>query len=498
LNPGLARGVLRMRPDVGRADAFRPDGIYLLPETIADLPPVAGIMTAGEGNPLSHIQLLARNLGIPNVSVDEQLIQRFEAHDGKKVVLAVSPAGLVELAADGSRWEEIFSDGQEEPQALIRPDLEKLDLGVKSFVGLDELKADDSGRIVGPKAAKLGELRHHFPQAVSPGVAIPFGLFRTTVLDQPYKNSGQTVYEWMVASYRKLEKLPAGSSAREAQTEQFRAELYDLILNTRLDKGFRNGLQQALAKHIGPEGSYGVFVRSDTNVEDLPGFTGAGLNLTLPNVVGTDNLLEAIPRVWASPFTARAFAWRQSLMDKPEHVYPAVLLLKSVPNDKSGVMVTQDLDTGDRAVLSVAVNEGVGGAVDGQSAESLRIDTRDGSVRLLASATAVWRRMPAAGGGVAKLPVSGDEKVLQPQEIKQLITLAKELPERFPPITDDDGNPAPADIEFGFRDGKLQLFQVRPFLESRDRPGESYLRGMDESLQGRLNKAVDMQAVPKS
>ena len=36
------------------------------------------------------------------------------------------------------------------------------------------------------------------------------------------------------------------------------------------------------------------------------GFTGAGLNLTLPNVVGYENLLAGIADVWASPFTARA------------------------------------------------------------------------------------------------------------------------------------------------------------------------------------------------
>ena len=57
-------------------------------------------------------------------------------------------------------------------------------------------------------------------------------------------------------------------------------------------------------------------MRSDTNVEDLAGFTGAGLNLTLPNVVGFDNLVRAISQVWASPFTARAFAWRQSHIDQ--------------------------------------------------------------------------------------------------------------------------------------------------------------------------------------
>ena len=498
LNPGLARGVLHVHPDLAQLDDFNSNGVYLLPETVSDLPPIAGIMTAGEGNPLSHIQLLARNLGIPNVSVDEQLLPRFESHDGKNIVMAVSPAGLVELSEDGPRWDSVFGKGGGAGKALIRPDLEKLDLNVKDFISLDDLNASDSGRIVGPKAAKLGELRQHFPEAVAPGVAIPFGRFRETVLDTPYKNSGKTVYAWMLSEYQRLHALPDGSKQREEQTEKFRAELYDLILNIRLDDDFINALRQSLEKNIGPPGSYGVFVRSDTNVEDLPGFTGAGLNLTLPNVVGMDDLVKAIPQVWASPFTQRAFAWRQSLMDKPENVYPAVLLLKSVPNDKSGVMVTQDIDTGDKAVLSVAVNEGVGGAVDGQSAESLRIDTRDGSVRLLASATAVWRRVPAASGGVDKLPVSGDQSVLKPDEIKQLITLAKQLPNRVPPITDDDGNPAPADIEFGFLNGKLQLFQLRPFLESRDSQGAAYLGDMDKSLQDKLNKTVNMQEMPGS
>ena len=244
------------------------------------------------------------------------------------------------------------------------------------------------------------------------------------VLDKPYKDTGDTVYQWMVSQYQRIHSMPEGSEQREEVTEGFRSELYDLIVHTPLDADFRSRLQRVLEANVGPVATDGVFVRSDTNVEDLPGFTGAGLNLTLPNVVGMDELLNAIPRVWASPFTARAFAWRQSLMDQPQHVYPSILLLKSVANDKSGVLVTQDLESGDRAILSVAVNEGVGGAVDGQSAESLRIDTRDGSVRLLAAATAPWRRVPAAGGGVDKLPVSGDESVLKPDEVQQLITLA--------------------------------------------------------------------------
>ena len=153
------------------------------------------------------------------------------------------------------------------------------------------------------------------------------------------------------------------------RTEIFRAELEAAIASAAPQSEFVANLKRKLKGVFGEDGSYGVFVRSDTNVEDLPGFTGAGLNLTVANVVGADNILKAISRVWASPFTARSFAWRQSLMDKPEHVYPAVLLMLSVDADKSGVLVTQDIDTGSRDWLSVAVNEGVGGAVDGQSAE---------------------------------------------------------------------------------------------------------------------------------
>ena len=56
-------------------------------------------------------------------------------------------------------------------------------------------------------------------------------------------------------------------------------------------------------------------------------------------------------------------------------------------SDKSGVLVTQDIDTGDRTIVSVAVNEGLGGAVDGQAAESLRIPLDGSPVRVLATAT---------------------------------------------------------------------------------------------------------------
>jgi hypothetical protein len=495
LNPGLARGVLHAAPDMTKAASFQPDGIYVLPETVSDLPPLAGILTAGAGNPLSHVQLLARNLGIPNVAVDQSLLPELRKHDGQRIVLAVSRAGLVEINGDSPRWDAAFGkDRQPESNVMFEPDVAKLDLARREFVSLNVLRATDSGRIVGPKAAKLGELKAHFPDRIAPGVGIPFGLYREAVLDRPYKGSGKTVYQWMVESFRKLEAMPAGSPEAARFGEQLRAEIYAIVRNTDPGPRFRERLRAAMAREFGRDFKGGVFIRSDTNVEDLPGFTGAGLNLTLFNVVGFENIVKGISEVWASPYTARAWAWRQSHMKGPEHVYPAVLLLRTVPSDISGVMITQDVDSGDAGMLSVAVNEGVGGAVEGQAAESVRIDRRSGDLRLLAVATAPRRMVPLPTGGIGMRPTSGAETLLGANEVKQLIAFADEIPRKFPQFG-EDGKPVAADVEFAFVDGKLWLLQIRPFNESRKARGASYLAQMDQSLAGRLGGTVDLKEV---
>lgn len=495
LNPGLARGILRAAPNMQRVEDFRPDGIYVLPETVADLPPVGGILTAGAGNPLSHVQLLARNLGIPNVAVDASLLPALRGNDGQRIVLAVSPAGLVQIDADGPHWDTVLGhDVKADAAVMFAPDLKKLDLTQRDFVNLGDLRASDSGRIVGPKAAKLGELKARFPARVAPGIGIPFGLYRETVLEQPYRNAGKTVYQWMVDSFRQLESLPAGSLAARAFSDKLRAEIYAIVRNTDPGVPFRARLRTAMTQTFGPGFNGGVFVRSDTNVEDLPGFTGAGLNLTLFNIVGFENIVAAITEVWASPYTPRAWAWRQSHMQGPEHVYPAVLLQQTVPADISGVMITQDIDSGDPRVLSVAVNEGVGGAVEGQAAESLRINRKTGEVRLMASATAPRRMVPLAQGGIARLPVSGSETLLEPNAIKQLIAFADEIPKQFPQLG-EDGKPLAADVEFAFVKDKLWLLQIRPFNESRKARGASYLIEMDRALESNLKRTVNMREV---
>lgn len=485
LNPGLARGILRLN-----ADNPRPDGIYLLPQTTAHLSPVAGILTLDAGNILSHVQLLAANMGIPNVVVDRSLLPRLTAMEGKPVVLAVSPGGRVLLAEDGPAWEARLGQAAR-PSAGLGPDLARLDLASRAPVPLDDLRAADAGRRVGPKAARLAELKHHYPATVADGLVLPFGAFRA-FLEQPMAGTGtgrnMSAFDWMQAEYRRLASVP--DSQRAGAAARLRQRLRTWVETTDPGQGFRASLRQAMEARFGKEDSYGVFVRSDTNMEDLPGFTGAGLNLTVPNVVGFEQVVKAIQRVWASPFTERAFAWRQMRMENPEHVYVSVLLQRSVPADKSGVMLTMNLESGSTGQYTVAVNEGVGGAVAGQSAEELRIDAATGAVRLLAEASATVHPALADGGGLARRPVQGGP-VLTAAEAEQLRQLGLQLPWRFPQ-RDEAGALAPADVEFGFVAGRLALFQVRPYLQSKAARRDHFLLALDAPMRARAHAWIDL------
>ncbi len=491
LNPGLSRGVLHISLNE-KEQTFEQNGIYVLPVTTSDLPRVSGILTAGEGNSLSHVQLLARNLGIPNVAIDPKLFDLLKPFDGKPVVLAVSQQGVVKLAEDSKQWDSVFAQKQEEPKSLIRPDMEKLDVGEKRFLSLAAMRSSDSGRVAGPKAANLGELKHHFPEAVTEGLVIPFGVFYD-LMGQEFTPGGPSAIGWLKGQYEKMDSVRADDAKHQQVVEETLSAMQAWLLAVDPGDDFRRRLRSEMERVLGKDGNYGVFVRSDTNVEDLPGFTGAGLNKTVANVVGFENILSAIKRVWASPFAKRPFYWRQMHMEHPEDLYISVLLMKSVPVEKSGVLVTADLKTGSSDWLSVAINEGVGGAVAGQFAEEIRINGKDGSVVLQAQASEPQKRIVPLTGGVQKIAASGRNNVLTLAEITTLRTFARDIPERFPMLRDLKEQAVPADVEFGFLNNKLVLFQIRPFLNSTHARNSLFLNNMDSQLHKRANMWVDIR-----
>ena len=75
------------------------DKIYIFQRPPADLKPIAGIATVEEGNMVSHVQLLARNLGIPNAALTSSNLNSLKKFEGQKVMLKhkLKPGDVLEL-----------------------------------------------------------------------------------------------------------------------------------------------------------------------------------------------------------------------------------------------------------------------------------------------------------------------------------------------------------------------------------------------------------------
>jgi hypothetical protein len=511
LNPGLAFGRLRVAP---KDLSYTRDDIVALPDTPADLDPAAGILTQGEGNVLSHVQLLARALGIPNVVLGPSAYQKITPHDGQRVFFIVTPRGRVIIKdasamtpQDHSVYEEYTRNqarradgslGGGGPRLHI--DRTKIDLSRNMPIDLNDVRRKDSGRFCGPKAAYLGELKHLFPAHVARGIVVPFGAYydhyQNAKVAVPEKLRGQGIAQpgerlpdFVERTYKEFFDIliPAKKSEKDLaawimpRLDIIRYSIRQAPLSPQLKQAIRDGLdKEGLLMDGDKSQSVGCFVRSDTNVEDLENFNGAGLNLTVFNRKSLDDIDEGLKEVWASPFEFRSFSWRQTLIDDPLWVLSSVVILESVPNDKSGVLVTADFNTGDPGKMTVATSEGVGGAVDGTSAETLLWSPKD--VVLLSLFKSPWRNQLLPGGGTAIVPATGKDTVLAPDELKQIIAAGQKISETFEPVHDPAGQPRPWDIEFGFKDGKLWLFQCRPFLgndELKNIPALAPLEGPD-------------------
>src|SRR5262249_16919879 len=147
---------------------------------------------------------------------------------------------------------------------------------------------------------------------------------------------------------------PAGKSEKELSAwiqprlEIIRTSIRQAPLSPDLERAIRDGLDRnGLLLPADNTQSVGCYVPTDTNGEDLDKFNCAGLNLTVFNRKSLADIYSGLREVWASPFEFRSFSWRQTLIDDPIWVLSSVVILESVANDKSGVLVTADVNTGD-------------------------------------------------------------------------------------------------------------------------------------------------------
>jgi len=311
INPGFAKGKIVCVEQAMTISEYEPNAIYAFRKSPADLEPVAGILSISEGNVVSHLQLLARNLGIPNATITEELYMKLKEYDGREVFYAISNKGGVnlKLAEDMDGEESALFVRNTIDEEIMRVPTEMLELDSNRVFALTELDASSSGRICGPKAANFARLKKLFPDQLVDGLVIPFAIFRDH-MDQVIPAEGVSYWAYLESTFQSINRLKEEGKAEKEIEEFSLARLEKLrayIKNMPLKPDFIQDLEERFIDELeSPLGKIPVFLRSDTNMEDLKDFTGAGLNLTIFNTLEKAAILQGIKDVWASPYTERS------------------------------------------------------------------------------------------------------------------------------------------------------------------------------------------------
>ena len=210
---------------------------------------------------------------------------------------------------------------------------------------LDELTATDLPD-AGGKGANLGELRRA-------GFPVPDGFVITTAAYALAAEASGVTGETPASARVRLVASPVPPGIADAVREAYRAL-----------------------------GAPRVAVRSSATAEDLPDASFAGQQDTVLGVAGTDAVLDAVRRCWASLWNDRAVAYRQTHGVSTRGLRLAVVVQRMVQAESAGVLFTADPITGRRRRAAIEAVRGLGeqlvsGAVN---PDRYMVNTRSGAV----------------------------------------------------------------------------------------------------------------------
>lgn len=439
MNLGRTIGKLRLLPKYDESVVLTNQDIVVMGQLPIGLPPVKGVITEQPSSALSHLNILARGWGIPSIYVKDGL-SLLKPLDGQWVVLNARTGNYDIRAADA---DEVRSAVQ---QAAIARQLASpnFDLGTQD---LAELSEQTKGMVVayGAKSANLGEvMRASIPDVTVPsGFTVPFYWYDFFIKE----NKLQGLID-------QISNDPQMKTDRPYAKKRL-AELRDKIANGDVDPHFKQALLDRIHQRYKDKG---LFVRSSTNSEDLPNFSGAGLYSTVPNVKGDDATIDALRKVWASVWNDEAFFAREQAGIDHKKVYMAVLLQVGINAESAGVMITTNpFDPEDREAIFISAKRGLGiKVVDGLKVpEQLVFHRGTNAIQVLTRSAEDSLLTFDANGGVKEVAISGDRAVLKDDIIRRLASCAGSLKHTFGGVNQD--------IEWAFMSGKVYIVQSRPY-----------------------------------
>ena len=441
LNVAKALGRIHVIPKLDEHVEIGSNEILVLDEVPIQLPPVAGIITSKPSTPLSHINLLAKGWGVPNVYI-RNAQDLFKQYNGWWVEFDARRDNYSIKRADNNALDE-YQKRLKQRLDIMKP---RSDLSVTKIAGLNEQRAS-SVIAYGAKSANLGELIHaRLPGfAVPPGFTIPFFYYDQFLRENKLDNEIYT----MLGD----QKFVHDPAYRRNYLIRLRADFQKAVVGEKLRSEV---LRRAHAEFPGK----GVFARSSTNSEDLPNFNGAGLYSSMPNLKTDEQLIEGIKTVWASVWNFEAYEARERAGIEHTKIYMAVLIQEGINSESSGVMITTDpfnKDSKDPAIY-ISAKRGLGmRVVEGQRiAEQVVFRPRANAVQVLTRSEEDSLLTFDERGGIKEIPISGERAVLSDDVVRRLAGAANGIKRIF-------GN-KDQDIEWAYMKGRLYIVQARPFI----------------------------------
>jgi pyruvate, water dikinase len=209
---------------------------------------------------------------------------------------------------------------------------------------LTEVRAADRPS-AGGKAAGLGEL-------AADGIPVPPGYVVTA------EAFGLTMaaLDPAGAIRARIGGLPSDVAAIARAAAEARATVAATLLPLEL-------AGQITAAHAELGGDAPVAVRSSATMEDSAQASFAGLQDTYLGVLGTEAVLDAVRRCWASLYNDESVAYRRRIGVPERDVAMAVVVQRMVSPRAAGVMFTRSPVTGDRSVVAIEGTWGLGSAL---------------------------------------------------------------------------------------------------------------------------------------
>ncbi len=414
--------------------------ILVLNEVPVQLPPVAGIITTQPSTPLSHINLLAKGAGIPNAYI-KNAQELFKQYDGWWVAFETKRDSYSIKRADLDQLRE-YQKRLAERLDVMKP---RFDLSEKRLLGLAQQRKE---MIVayGGKSANLGEvMRARLPGIVVPdGFTIPFYYYDEFVKENNFDDA--------IGEMLNDQKFVHDPAYRRQRLKEMRERLQHGKIDAHLRAEVLRKVEQSLR-------GKGLFVRSSSNSEDLPNFSGAGLYTTVPNARGPEQIIEGVKTVWASLWNFEAYEARERAGVDHLKIFMAVLIQEGINSESSGVMITTDpFDRDNKGGIYISAKQGLGSkVVEGPKvAEQVIYNSRAKAVQVLTRSAEDSLLTFDEQGGLKEIPITGERKVLTDDVIRRLVQAALEIRRVF-------GN-REQDIEWAYMKGRLYIVQSRPFI----------------------------------